>query len=83
MEDEEWNSPTSSKRAKKENCIIHCSDDNGKLVFLTEKAYRYVQQKNIIIYQTCPRKKPSFWSNIKLSQRRKGRLIFSSGIGKG
>ena len=34
MEDEEWNSPTSSKRAKKDNCIIHCSDDNGKLVCL-------------------------------------------------
>ena len=49
----------------------------------TEKAYRYVQQKNIIIYQTCPRKKPSFWSNIELSRRRKGRFIFSSGISKG
>ena len=27
--------------------------------------------------------KPSFWSNIELSRRRKGGFIFSSGIGKG
>ena len=40
----------------------------------TEKAYRYVQQKNIIAYQTCPRKKHLSGQILNCREEEKGRV---------
>ena len=53
------------------------------LVTQRKKRIGTFSRRTLLSIKLVQEKKPSFWSNIELSRRRKGRFIFSSGIGKG
>ena len=53
------------------------------LVTQRKKRIGTFSRRTLLSIKLVQEKNPSFWSNIELSRRRKGKFIFSSGIGKG